>query len=78
MAIRKEKICECCKTIAFILLILTIPVSVCRPLTGEKAAGVRKYATDGLPQRTLVPPSSPSRCTYIPGNGQGGHCPNHG
>lgn len=76
MGIRKEKIYECCKTIAFILLILTIPVSVCRPLTGEKAGG-RKYATEGLLRRALVPPSGPSPCTYIPGNGEGGHCPIH-
>ena len=76
MAIRKEKIYECCKTIVLILLILTIPVSVCRPLTGEKA-GVSKYGTQGFRQRAPVPPSSPSACTYIPGNGQGGNCSKH-
>ncbi|KAE7997761.1 hypothetical protein FH972_002365 [Carpinus fangiana] len=77
MAILKEKMYECCKTIVLILLILTaIPASVCRPLTGEKE-GVSKYGTQGFPQRAPVPPSSPSACTYIPGNCQGGHCSKH-
>jgi hypothetical protein len=74
MTIRKEKMYECCKsTVVLILLILTIPVSVCRPLTGEKAGVVSKYGTQGFPHRAPLPPSGPSPCTYIPGNGQGGH-----
>ncbi|KAE7997757.1 hypothetical protein FH972_002361 [Carpinus fangiana] len=67
---------ESCKAIVLmLLLILTIPVSVCRPLIGEEKEGVSKYGTQGFPQRAPVPPSGPSPCTYIPaGNG---HCPTH-
>ena len=75
--IRKEKMFESCKTVVLMLLILTIPVSVCRPSTGEEKEGVSKYGTKGFPQRAPVPPSGPSPCTYIPGNGQGGHCSKH-
>ena len=63
------------KSIVLILLIFTYkPVLAYRPSMGEKSA-VNMEATKDMPLgRARVPPSAPDAWTYIPRNGDGGHC----
>lgn len=63
------------KSTVLILLILTSkPVLAYRPLTGEKPVVTNLKATKDVPTRALLPPSAPNACTYMPGDGDGGHC----